>query len=100
MKHLVPVSAVIALFLSLTPRLSAQEVTSQPVPKEPEYEAFEFTEKELPQYDRSDLALLVQYPPEARAAGIEGTVTLRFVVSSKGRAEDIMSIEPADAMLR
>lgn len=39
-----------------------------------------------------------QYPPVARAAGIEGTVLVRVLVSTKGRVKDVIYIDGPEAL--
>jgi periplasmic protein TonB len=56
---------------------------------EKEYEAFEFTEAELPKYDEAELMRTIKYPELARSNSLEGVVTVQFVVNTEGRAEKI-----------
>ncbi len=69
----------------------------------PEKDVFFITDK-MPQYPGGEMELNkfiaenLQYPEEARAQKAEGVVIVRFVVTSKGKAEDaliLQSVHPA-----
>jgi protein TonB len=71
------------------PTLPKEELKIDENVAEKEYEAFEFTEAELPKYDEAQLMRTIKYPEVARNNSLEGVVTVQFVVNTEGRAEKI-----------
>ncbi|MDX9727542.1 MAG: TonB family protein [Bacteroidales bacterium] len=61
--------------------------------------------EEMPMFPNGDKALLeylnanVRYPEEAKAAGIEGRVIVRFIVSRSGKVEGITVLKGVDPLL-
>lgn len=66
---------------------------STPASAEKEYDAFEFTEDELPKYDEQELLRLIHYPEDARSNGLEGLAVISFVVDATGHAVRLEAIQ-------
>ena len=61
--------------------------------------------EEMPQYPGGDVELLnfiasnTGYPQEAKSAGIQGRVIVRFIVTSEGNVRDIEVLKGVDPLL-
>ena len=80
---------------------TSEEVQFQPVTKEKNEQIFSHVEV-MPQFPGGDAALIkwltdnMSYPQEAAEKGIQGRVTLRFIVTPDGSIEDVEILKGLD----